>query len=182
MKSSACIEAAARGAALRLLVVVLLSLVAAAAISLARAREARADHAASCLVERVIDGDTFVCTGGTRVRLLQINAPEMSDPGGPWAGAALRFLIDDRVARLEFDEVVLDRYGRHLAAPHVTGTDGVEYNISILMVYAGLARAAYYGDNARYLDWARAAETWARAACWNMWAARNPWAAESGCV
>jgi hypothetical protein len=50
------------------------------------------------------------------------------------------------------------------------------------MVYAGLARAAYYGDNAKLLDWARAAEVWARAACWNMWAPRSPWAAESGCV
>jgi len=164
------------------LLLLLLSSATAVAMSLAPARDAHADHAASCLVDRVIDGDTFVCADGTRVRLLQINTPELSDPGGPWAAAALRFLIDDRSVRLEFDEVVRDRYGRHLAAPHVTGTDGVDYNISILMVYAGLARAAYYGDNAKFLDWANAAEAWARAACWNMWDADGPWAGEAGCT
>jgi len=42
------------------------------------------------------------------------------------------------------------------------------------MVYVGLAKAAYYGDNAKYLDWARASEAWARTAQWNMWAPGGP--------
>lgn len=137
----------------------------------------------SCTVERVIDGDTFVCTGGVRVRMLQINAVELSDCGGQWAKAALAniFLPVGRVVRLDYDAVTVDRYDRELAAPIVTGTDGAEYNISIVMVYVGLAKSAYYGDNAKYLDWARAAESWARTAQWNMWAPGGPYNGGTNC-
>ena len=130
----------------------------------------------SCTVERVIDGDTFVCTDGTRVRLLQINAPELGDCGGEWARAALAniFLPPGRTVRLVYDRVPEDGFGRHLAAPIVTGLDGEEYNISIVMAYVGLARAAFYGDNERFHHWAKAAETWARVAQWNMWAPGAP--------
>lgn len=140
---------------------------------------ARAYHDA-CTVERVIDGDTFVCSDQTRVRLLQINTIEIADCGGAWARDALRFFLPQgREVRLEYDVVTEDRYRRHLAAPIVRGDDGEDYNISIVMVYVGLAKAAYYGDNAKYLDWARAAESWARTAQWNMWAAGGPY--NGGC-
>jgi len=131
---------------------------------------------AQCVVGRVIDGDTFVCSGGPTVRMLQINAPERNACGGSWATAALAniFLPPGRTVSLEYDAVRTDRFGRTLAAPVAIGTDGAAYNISIVMVYVGLARAAYYGDNAMLLDWANAAETWARAARWNMWAPGGP--------
>lgn len=137
----------------------------------------------SCTVDRVIDGDTFVCTDGTHVRMLQINAQELADCGGEWAKAALTniFLPSGRVVRLDHDVVTFDKYGRELAAPIVAGSDGADYNISIVMVYVGLAKSAYYGDNAKYLDWARAAETWARAAQWNMWAPGGPYAGATRC-
>jgi micrococcal nuclease len=141
-----------------------------------RGSPAAADHTSSCTVASVVDGDTFDCTDGTRVRLLQINTPELSECGGQWAKAALEniFLTPGRQVRLDYDGVTEDRYGRHLAAPIVIGTDGNEYNISIVMAYVGLARAAYYGDNDKYLDWANASEGWARAAQWNMWAPGGP--------
>ena len=137
----------------------------------------------SCVVDRVIDGDTFVCDDGAHVRMLQINAPELSACGGAWAGAALRniFLRPGTHVRLDHDKVLTDRYGRDLAAPIVAGTDGAEYNISIVMVYVGLAKAAYYGDNAQYLEWARASETWARTAQWNMWAPGGPFNGGTRC-
>lgn len=155
------------------LVAVILALVALAATT-------RAAHP-SCVVDRVIDGDTFVCDDGTRVRLLQIDAIELGDCGGDWARAALAeiFLRPGTTVRLEYDAVTVDRFGRHLAAPVARGSDGADYNIGIVMVYIGLAEAAYYGDNARYLDWARAAETWARTAQWNMWAPGGPY--NGGC-
>ena len=144
-------------------------------IALSVTAPAEATHP-SCTVERVIDGDTFVCTDGTHVRMLQINAPELTACGGAWSGAALRniFLPAGTEVRLDYDAVTVDRYGRELAAPIVRGTDGSDYNISIVMVYVGLAKAAYYGDNAKYLDWARASETWARTAQWNMWVPGGP--------
>ena len=131
---------------------------------------------ASCVVERVIDGDTFVCTTGTHVRMLQINAPEANACGGAWSTAALRYLFlpAGTVVRLDYDVVTQDRYGRALAAPIVIGADGADYNISIMMVYVGLAKSAYYGDNAKYLDWSRASEAFARQAQWNMWAPGAP--------
>lgn len=131
----------------------------------------------NCTVERVIDGDTFVCSDATRVRMLQINTIELKDCGGEWAKAALAniFLRPGTKVRLDYDRVRGDRYGRELAAPIVIGTDGAEYNISIVMVYVGLAKAAYYGDNDKYLDWAKAAEAWASGARWNMWAPGGPY-------
>ncbi len=95
-------------------------------------------------MDRVIDGDTFVCDDGAHVRLLQINAPELKACGGEWAAAALRniFLQPGTRVRLDYDEVERDRYGRELAAPMVTRSDGAEYNISIVMVYVGLRTAS----------------------------------------
>ncbi len=137
----------------------------------------------SCVVARVIDGDTFVCESGTHVRMLQINAPELRACGGDWAGAALRyiFLPAGTPVRLDYDAVTRDRYGRDLAAPIVIGNDGAEYNISIVMVYVGLARSAYYGDNDMYLAWSRAAEEYARSAGWNMWAPDGPFNGGPNC-
>lgn len=138
---------------------------------------------ASCTVQRVIDGDTFVCEGGTRVRMLQMNTIELGDCGGQWAAAALRniFLPPGTFVRLDYDAVTTDRYGRTLAAPIVIGTDGAEYNISIVMVYVGLAKWAYYGDNDKYLPWAKAAQAWAKAAQWNMWAPGGPYNGAANC-
>lgn len=33
-----------------------------------------------CTIERIIDGDTFTCEDHTRVRILELNAPEMNEP------------------------------------------------------------------------------------------------------
>jgi micrococcal nuclease len=85
---------------------------------------------ASCSVERVIDGDSFVCTDGVHIRMLQINAPESNECGGAWATAALAniFLPPGTNVRLDYDAVTTDRYGRTLAAPYAYGS-GQEYNV-----------------------------------------------------
>jgi micrococcal nuclease len=139
--------------------------------------------ASSCTVDRVIEGDTFVCTSGTHIRMLQINAQELSDCGGECAKAALSniFLRPATVVRLDYDQVHQDRYGRGSAAPIVTGSDGADYNISIVMVYVGLAKAGYYGDNSKYLDWANASQAWAQKAQWNMWAPGGPYSGGTNC-
>jgi len=154
----------------------LVAIAVAALLFTAAIRPAGADHP-SCVVASVVDGDTFDCSDGTRVRMLQIDTLERGECGADWATAALQniFLKPGTLATLEYDAVTEDRYGRHLAAPIVTGADGKPYNISIVMVYVGLAKAAYYGDNAKYLDWAQASETWARTAQWNMWEPDGPY-------
>ncbi len=151
-------------------------------LALAAAPQVDATHP-TCTVDRVVDGDTFDCTDGTRVRMLQIDTVERGECGYEWATAALAniFLPAGKQVRLDYDAVYVDRYDRHLAAPIVIGTDGNEYNISIVMVYVGLARAAYYGDNAKYLDWANASQTWAQNAQWNMWAPGGPYNGGANC-
>ncbi len=128
------------------------------------------DH---CTVESVISGDTFTCTDDRTVRMLQIDAPDTGECGGAWAKAALQyiFLTPGRVVTLQTDTKLTNSDGEVLAAPLWTGFDGATYNLSIVMVYVGLAKAANLRDgNTRYLDWATASQAWAKAAKWNMWA------------
>jgi hypothetical protein len=126
----------------------------------------------SCTVQEVLTGDSFVCSDGTRVRMLQIDAQDLNQCGGGWARAALAniFLPVGRQIVLDFDEDRNDG-GMTLAAPIARGTDGYDYNLSIVMVYVGLAKAATVGSgNVEYLDWANASQVWASVAQWNMWA------------
>lgn len=86
-------------------------------LPLVSAVTARAQPARPCTVQRVIDGDTFVCRDDERVRLLLVDTPEMGDePLGRLAREFVRTVIppDTRV-RLELDVQERDRYGRLLA-------------------------------------------------------------------
>jgi len=67
-------------------------------------------------VTRVIDGDTFETETGEKVRLVGINAPEISDIFGEEAKQHLINLIDGKVINLEPDHISndRDRYGRLL--------------------------------------------------------------------
>ena len=65
-------------------------------------------------VLRVIDGDTFVAEGPgavrVRMRLRNFDAPELDEPGGPEAKAALEARLLDK--RVEVRSYATDRYGR----------------------------------------------------------------------
>lgn len=71
---------------------------------------------ATTKVTRVIDGDTFETETGERVRLVGINAPEISDVFGEEAKQHLIDLIEDKTVDLEADHISSDRdrYGRLL--------------------------------------------------------------------
>jgi len=136
----------------------------------------------ACMVAQVYDGESFSCSNGRQVRMLQMDAPDPAQCGGQWAQDALRniFLTPGRTVYLRFDVTRGDAAGRTLAAPLWRGNDGVDYNIAILMVYVGLAKAADVGaNNTAFRDWAFASQNWAQAARWNMWAPAKPFA--GGC-
>jgi micrococcal nuclease len=79
-----------------------------------------------CVVERVTDGDTIRCADGRRVRLLGIDAPEMSQrPFGQAARRALqRMTPEGSQVTLEVGRTRTDRYGRVLAVLRLpNGTD-----------------------------------------------------------
>lgn len=96
----------------------------------------------TALVERVIDGDTFVIAGGQRVRLIGVDTPETRhpqrppEPFGAEATAFTRRLVDGREVRLEFDRERHDRYQRILAYVYV---DDLFLNEELVRV--GLAKA-----------------------------------------
>jgi endonuclease YncB( thermonuclease family) len=126
-----------------------------------------------CVINAVIDGDSFQCTNGVVVRMLQIDAPDLGQCGGQWAFDAMRFIFlpPGRTVSLQYDASRTDQFGRTLAVPIWRGNDGADYNLSIVLAYVGLALAADVGPgNAAYRDWAIASQNWAAAAQWNMWA------------
>ena len=102
----------------------------------------------SCLVERVHDGDTIRCRGGVSVRLLLIDAPELSQrPFGDQARRALTRLVPvGAQVTLETDVEPRDRYGRLLA--YVYRADGRMVNEE--MAREGYATVLVYAPNGRY--------------------------------
>ena len=74
-------------------------------------------------VERVVDGDTIVFNVGDakneRVRLADIDTPELDQPWGEEAKAALKVWAEDRMAKIRI--VDTDRYGRLVATLWIDG-------------------------------------------------------------
>jgi endonuclease YncB( thermonuclease family) len=134
-----------------------------------------------CNVVSALDGETVLCGDGTYVRFVGVSSPLGADPGADWARALTDWFLRGKTITLETDVTPTDEFGHRFGYPHVIGTDGNDYNISVLLIYVGMARHAPDGTNARYSDWLSASQTWARTACWNMWHGGNPWGAESGC-
>jgi micrococcal nuclease len=66
------------------------------------------------LVINVVDGDTFDIASGERIRLICIDAPELSQPGGNESKSFLESLIMNKTLRLETDVSEEDSYGRLL--------------------------------------------------------------------
>jgi endonuclease YncB( thermonuclease family) len=137
------------------------------AVPVASSRPAR-----TYAVDRVIDGDTLVVDTGTRVRLVQIDAPELS--GGECYGRAARATlativpIGTRVS-LALDPRLdhVDRYGRTLAYVK----KGAE-NVNLTLVRKGAASVWFYqGDRGVYASAFMRAARSAKAAKRGLWQA-----------
>lgn len=88
-------------------------------------------------VGRIVDGDTLELIVGSRnirIRLAEIDAPELSQPYGVTAKAELGKLVATRRVRVEI--VDTDRYGRLVGEIHLDGL-----NVNHEMVRAGHAWA-----------------------------------------
>ena len=120
----------------------------------------------SCTVAYVVDGDSFNCRDGTKVRLLLVNAPE-SGPFGDLARRALVGLLPvGETFRIEFDRERRDGQGRRLG--YVFLADGQMANE--LMIRQGYAFLKPSEDNRRYLSRLREAEAAARETRRGLWA------------
>lgn len=134
-------------------------------------------------VDRVVDGDTLVVVADgpgplppapSRVRLLEVDAPESVAPDrpvechGPEAGDALRELVPPgSLLFLEVDVEPVDRFDRALR--YAWTSQGVLVNEAL--VRAGHAEAVLIGGNDRHIDRLRAAEREARAEGAGLWGA-----------
>jgi micrococcal nuclease len=110
---------------------------------------------------RFVDGDSMeveIDGRSIEVRLLGINAPELSDCQGPAARAALAELVGDAPVELVGEE--LDRYGRLLADVVAGGVD-----VNAEMVSSGWA-LAIHGSGDRHLPSAAGAAAAGRG-LWN---------------
>jgi micrococcal nuclease len=123
------------------------------------------------VVEQVFDGDTVALTDGTRVRLVQIDAPERGDEcyGDEATELARRLLPPGTKVRIEQDPALdeEDRFGRKLAYVWKG-----EEHVNLTLVEEGGAGVWFFdGDRGRYAGpLLRAAER-ARAEAKGLWGA-----------
>jgi endonuclease YncB( thermonuclease family) len=82
-------------------------------------------------ITRVIDGDTFIFNYHTRVRMANIDAPELSQPFGQ---EAKQFLKQYEGQRCTLKTQGKDKYGRTLAVVYINGK-----NINLLTVIRGFS-------------------------------------------
>jgi micrococcal nuclease len=135
-------------------------------------------------VTRVGDGDTLELRSGARVRLVQIDAPELGE-GECHAGESLaaleRLAPRGTVLELEADPRLddVDRYGRLLRYVHVAGT-----NVNVELVRKGAAAPYFrHGVEGRHAADLLDAVAEARRARRGMWGAcRVAWVEDRAVV
>src|SRR5699024_2560958 len=116
------------------------------------------------IVAYVIDGDTYVMDDRTKIRIKNIDAPEMDQPYGKEAKAfAIKKLLNKKVVLIDTE---LDRYGRTLAKVEVNGDD-----FATLLVLKGWAWNYNYFSNSAVL---KEAEVLAKKTKTGLWKAQNP--------
>lgn len=143
---------------LRLLVVLPLVLAAATA---------SAFQSAGCEVGRIVDGDTFYCADGRKIRLIGIDSPELRQgaAGREARDALRRLLAPGRPVRLEGDVAPRDRWGRTLA--YVWSGGGL---VNEAMVRQGWAVLLTVPPNVKYARRLERAQKEARAEGAGLWA------------
>lgn len=121
----------------------------------------------SCDVSRVIDGDTFHCRDGRKVRLIGIDSPERAQrPFGLGSQQVLIGMLPRGTpVRLERDVALTDRYGRLLAYAWVGPT-----LVNEAMVSSGWAVLHTVPPNVKYAERLEKAQKKARANSAGLWA------------
>jgi micrococcal nuclease len=104
-------------------------------------------------VVQVFDGDTLVLADGTRVRLLDINTPEIShggrvaEPGSYEAAQRLRHLALGQAVAVSVRGKGFDRYGRTLGHVYLQPS---HIWLNGVLVREGLAHVYTFADNVRF--------------------------------
>ncbi len=121
-------------------------------------------------VERVVDGDTIIVTGGWRVRYIGMDTPEMCGPGGEperYAREATRAnekLVGGKTVSLRKDKSETDRYGRLLRYVYAGGIF-----VNAELVKRGYAYALSMSPDTRHAELFEELEGEARRKRRGMW-------------
>jgi len=123
-----------------------------------------------CVVRQVVDGDTFRCRDGRKVRLIGIDSPERKQgPFGSKAQQALfRILPPGSGVLLEYDLRPTDQYGRLLAYAWAGSI-----LVNEAMIQGGWAVLYTVPPNIKYAERFRQAQNEARAQGTGLWAERG---------
>jgi micrococcal nuclease len=147
-------------------------LLAALGAALALAPAAAPGSSSRYVVARVADGDTLTLTSGARVRLVQVDSPEIGT-GECYAQAARRELLRlapvGSTVALESDPALdqVDRNGRLLRYVHRGALD-----VNLELVRRGAAAPYFYrGDRGKYASLLLSAAVVARASRRGLWGA-----------
>jgi micrococcal nuclease len=129
------------------------------------------------LVSRVIDGDTIEIEGGTKVRLIGIDTPEMFKKGetecfGEEAKNYLEDLVSGKMVKLDKDISDTDRYGRLLRYAYTDFSDESDaIFINDILVRNGYARTSTFPPDVKNKDTFLESEKYARDNYLGLWSA-----------
>jgi micrococcal nuclease len=119
-------------------------------------------------VVKIVDGDTidvrifsvykdrYSSLNGTviRVRLADINAPELGTPEGEEAKRVLASILSGKYVYLDIDDLyIYDRYGRIVAIVYLPINTTHLLNINLWLVQKGYARAIDYPNEFNPSTW-----------------------------
>ena len=123
------------------------------------------------VVDHVIDGDTFVLNSGEKVRMIGIDAPEVSGPFtsaefyGEEASAYAKSALAGKTVYLDEDVSEIDNYGRLLR--YVYLEDGTFFNLHLIK--EGYAEAVLYPPDVKHTVLFDAEEKMARDSKRGLW-------------
>lgn len=136
------------------------------------------------VVERVVDGDTIVVSGGQKVRLILVDTPETKHPKkgveyfGKEASAYTTSQLTGKTVYLQKDVSETDRYGRLLryvwiARPSSNNPSNDEVAslcFNATLIKNGYGKLATFPPDIKYVDLFKSLERQARQANTGLWA------------
>jgi len=105
-------------------------------------------------VYNIVDGDTLDATSVGRIRLADIDTPEVGQSGAAAATNYLSSLVNNKLIYIDVDDVyVTDIYGRTVAVIYVRYDDERLLNVNLALVNHGYADFDNYPNEFNPNDW-----------------------------
>jgi endonuclease YncB( thermonuclease family) len=117
--------------------------------------EAPSQDIITVYVDDVIDGDTFDTSEGYRIRLADVDAPEIGETGYLESAEYLELLVEDKTVTLDIDSISgTDPYGRYVCLVYVEYNSTHSLNVNQALVDGGYVVVDNYTNNEfEPIDW-----------------------------